>query len=74
MTLEVLLGHKFNNDHHHAVFLTRYLGVSEGMRTCLREGWYRVFEAIIEQQSIIDELKPEKTELSVCEDSGRDLK
>ncbi len=72
MTLEVLLGHKFNDDHHHAVFLTRYLGVSRGMQICLKEGWYRVFEAIIEQQSIIDELRFGKSKSSASTGIGGD--
>jgi len=51
MMPETLLGHKFNTGNHNAIFFTRCIGV---------------FEAIIEQQSIIDELY-------VCKSSGRNI-
>ncbi len=57
MTFEILLGHKFNENHRTAVLLTRYLGVSRGIETCLLEEWYGVLEAIIEQETIIDVLR-----------------
>ena len=53
MSVEVIMGRKFNANHQLAIILTRHLGVDGARKTAGKNGWKGVLAALEEQDSIL---------------------